>query len=95
MGIPTLTLPWETIASRGAARVNSALELDGMIAKDDEDFAQIGADIKNHMDEIRLLRQNLRKITLNSPICTGYKHYTETIEKCYRKAWENFCDNNS
>ncbi len=94
MGIPTLTLPWETIASKGAARVNTALEMDGMIAKDDEDFVQIGADIKNHMDEIRWLRQNLRKITLNSPICRGYKQYTETIEKCYVEIWQHFCNNN-
>lgn len=92
MGIATLTLPWETIASRAASRVNMALEMLGMIAKDEEDFVNIAADIKNHMDDIRWLRKHLRQITYNSQICQNYKKYTENIEEKYREIWQKFCN---
>ena len=92
MGLPTLTLPGETIASKGAARVNLALGLNEFIAKDEDDFAQKAAQIASDIQKLRYLRANLRKILKESYLYKDFRPYVEQIEQAYKRAWTEFCD---
>ena len=92
MGLPTLTLPKETISSKGSARVNLALGLNEFIAKDEDDFAKKASEIAQNIPKLRYYRENLRDILKNSYLFKDFKSYVENIEKAYRKAWIDFCD---
>ena len=92
MGVPVLTMPGETISSKGAARVNLALGLNDFIAKDEEDFAQKAYNIANDIDKLKYYRSNLRKILRESYLFNDYRPYVEHIEQAYKRAWAEFCD---
>ena len=92
MGLPTLTLPGETIASKGATRVNLALGLNDFIAKDEDDFALKAAQITNDIQKLRYLRSNLRNILKDSYLYKDFRPYVEHIEQAYKRAWAEFCD---
>lgn len=92
MGLPTLTLPRETISSKGTARVNLALGLNEFIANDEEDFAIKAANIANNIQRLRYYRANLRKTLKESYLYKDFRPYVEHIEQAYRRAWIEFCE---
>ena len=91
MGVPVLTTPGETIASKGTARVNKALGLKNFIAKNEKDYVKKAVKISKDIKKLRFLRNNLRQITEKSYICSGFKKYSAEFEKEYIKAWKKFC----
>ncbi|MBQ7450427.1 hypothetical protein IJS77_03345 [bacterium] len=94
MGLPTLTMPGETISSKGTARVNMALGLYDYIAANEEDFVQKAINIANNIDKLRYDRINLRKILRDSYLFNDYKAFSQEFEKAYKRAWTEFCDKN-
>ena len=91
MGVPTLTMPKDTIASKGTARVNKALGLNDFIAKNEKDYVKKAVKISHDIEKLKYYRQNLPTIVENSILCNDFKGYVKQIEKEYRKAWEKFC----
>ena len=91
MGVPVLTLPKDTIASKGTARVNRALGLNNFIAKDEKDYVKKAVKIASDIEKLRYYRKNLSGIVKKSVLCTGFREYTQKIEKEYTKAWKKFC----
>ena len=92
MGLPTLTMPGETISSKGTTRVNMALGLYEYIAANEDDFVQKAVDIANNIDKLRYYRVNLRKILKESYLFNEFRPYVEHIEQAYKRAWNEFCD---
>ena len=91
MGVPVLTMPCDTISSKGSARVNKALGLKKFIAKNEKDFVKKAVKIASDINNLRYLRQCLPSIVENSYLCKDFRPYVEKIEKEYRKAWKKFC----
>ena len=91
MGVPTLTMPGDTISSRGAARVNKAIGLKDFIAKNEKDYVKKASTITSNIEKLRYYRKNLPTIIENSILCTKFEKYTQEIEKEYKKAWRKFC----
>ena len=91
MGVPVLTLPGETIASKGTARVNKALGLNNFIAKNEKDYIKKAVKISSDIEKLRYYRKYLHGITRRSYLCNNFKKYTQEIEKQYIKAWKKFC----
>lgn len=94
MGVPVLTLPYETISAKGSARVNKAIGLDDFIATDEQDYVNKAVAATSNIDKLRWLRQNLRNIVSQSLLCNGYKEYTQEIEAGYEELWRNYCNGN-
>ncbi|WP_408532371.1 O-linked N-acetylglucosamine transferase family protein [Paraburkholderia fungorum] len=61
MGVPTLTLPGGSAASRGGAAIVSHLALEGFIASDPADFIEKGVDWANNLSTLAELRANMRE----------------------------------
>ena len=91
MGVPTLTLPKDTIAARGAARVNKAIGLDEFIADNENDYINKAVGLSSDIEMLKYYRKNLREIVLKSSLCNDFRNYVKEIENSYRKAWVNFC----
>ena len=95
MGLPTLTMPSETISSKGAARVNLALGLNEFIADNEEDFAAKAKAITDDIQKLRYYRANLRRILKESYLYGDFRPYVEHIEQAYKRAWSEFCEKES
>ena len=91
MGVPVLTMPSETIASKGTARVNKALGLNEFIAKNEKDYVKKAVKIAANIEKLRFYRKNLHGITRRSYLCNNFKDYTKELENQYIKAWKKYC----
>lgn len=91
MGVPTLTLPKDTIAARGTARVNKAIGLDEFIADNENDYINKAVGLSSDIEMLKYYRKNLREIVLKSSLCNDFRNYVKEIENSYKKAWVNFC----
>ena len=92
MGIPTLTMPKDTMASKGTARINKMLGLNEFIAKNEKDYIKKAIKLAHNIEKLRYYRQNLPTIVENSPLCDNFKEYVKQIENEYKKAWKKFCN---
>lgn len=61
MGLPTITLPGSTAASRGGPMALTQVGLDAFIAQDKEDFVQKGLYWASNLSELAELRTSLRE----------------------------------
>ncbi len=61
MGVPTLTLPGRSAASRGGAAITSPLALESFIASDPVDFVEKGVDWANNLSTLAELRARMRE----------------------------------
>ncbi|NMM00029.1 tetratricopeptide repeat protein [Paraburkholderia sp. RP-4-7] len=61
MGVPTLTLPGRSAASRGGAVTMSHLALEGFIASDPTDFVEKAVDWANNLSTLAELRARMRE----------------------------------
>lgn len=91
MGIPTLTLPGDTIAARGAARVNLTIGLNCLVADNESDYVEKALNLANDVNKLRFYRCNLRNIIANSPLCNDFSNWINDLEACYEKAWKEYC----
>ena len=94
MGVPVLTLPYETISAKGTARVNKAIGLEDFVATDERDYVNKAVAIASDIEKLRWLRQNLRTMVSQSILCNGFKEYTHAIETGYEKIWHDYCSGN-
>lgn len=90
MGVPTITMKGEGLQSNGAGTVNRACGLEDLTAASGEDYVKIAARLANDKDRLKYLRQNLRNIMINSPLCTNYKGFTQDLEDKYEKIWAEY-----
>ncbi len=61
MGVPTLTLPGETIPSRGGVTAMSHVGLDEFVARNEEDFVARGLAIAADLTALAELRAGMRE----------------------------------
>lgn len=92
MGVPILTLPGRTHASRVTASLLHRVGLDGWIADDEEDFLRIGAMAAQNALSLKELRMQLRERFLQSPLGNG-PLLASDLEQAYREMWQAYCRN--
>jgi predicted O-linked N-acetylglucosamine transferase (SPINDLY family) len=71
MGVPVITRPGETMASRWTASMLRAVGLDGFIAGSDDEYLAIACRWLEQPDSLAALRQTLRARVASSPLCDG------------------------
>ncbi|MDR1327422.1 MAG: hypothetical protein LBJ74_03350 [Heliobacteriaceae bacterium] len=90
MGIPVITLPGEGMQSKGTASVNKMLKLNELIAKDEEDFANIAAKLAKDKRRIERYRRDLRGILSRSKLRRDAEGLAKSVEDAYLRAWKEY-----
>jgi dTDP-4-amino-4,6-dideoxygalactose transaminase/predicted O-linked N-acetylglucosamine transferase (SPINDLY family) len=91
MGVPTLTLAGHTVPARSGASILGHVKLETFIANDKEDFIKKGVFWVKNLNELAVLRGQLRKCIQQSPqgqpglIAAG-------LEYALRAMWKRWCD---
>lgn len=90
MGVPTVTLAGNNMASRYSASFLHAVGLDDLITNSLEDYVAVAK--KLITDKVRLtqLRKTLRETMKNSELCDG-AGLTKALETFYQDAYSKFC----
>ena len=88
-GLPVLTCPGETFASRVAASLLRAAGLPELVAADIADYESRAIRLAGEPAELRPLRERLRA---ERPTCPAFDapRLVRDLERAYRRMWEDF-----
>jgi predicted O-linked N-acetylglucosamine transferase (SPINDLY family) len=90
MGVPTLCLEGDRLASRGAQALMAHLDLNNMIAADVESYVRQACYFADHLDELALLRHSLRE-RFNQSALSKPEDLALNLEKVFRQVWKRWC----
>ena len=88
MGVPVITVPGDTFASRHSLSHLTSLGLEHLAAFDKAQFVDIASNLSNDIHELDSLRKNLRQQMKSSPLCDG-KSFTSNFSKLISSIWEH------
>ncbi|CAN2041795.1 protein O-GlcNAc transferase [Candidatus Magnetomoraceae bacterium gMMP-15] len=87
MGIPIITLAGANHASRLGLSILTCSKLKVWIAQEPEEYVQKAVQLSGDIENLSVIRQNLRHYITSSPLCDG-KSFTLALEKIYRIMWQ-------
>ncbi len=90
MGVPVLTLPGATHASRVSASLLHQVGLDGWIARDEAHFLRIARAASAQPEALARRRASLRSAFLESSLSDGIG-LARALEEAYRSMWRRAC----
>ena len=90
MGVPVITWPGETFASRKGLSYLSRVGLKETIASDAQEYADIAVGLASDLDRLTRLRADLRSRMAASLLCDG-SQLAENLLAFLRSAWERWC----
>ncbi|KND61352.1 putative O-linked N-acetylglucosamine transferase, SPINDLY family [Candidatus Burkholderia verschuerenii] len=90
MGVPTLTMPGDLIASRGSTSVMSLAGLTDFVATDRADFVARGVAWAGKLNELAQIRSGMRERCMHSPF---FEQDTVAagLSRGIRKMWQRWC----
>ena len=90
MGVPTLTLAGDTVASRAGACILEHVGLGSFIATDDEDFVRKGTFLSNNIVQLAALRATMRQ-RLEASAIGKPALIADGLEQALRSMWQRWC----
>lgn len=90
MGVPVITAPGETFASRHSLSHLSIIGLPELVARDFDDYVKLAVGLANDVFRLADLRAELRRKMSSSPICDGEK-FAEGFAIIMRDIWRDWC----
>jgi len=90
MGVPTVTLPGETFASRHSMSHLSNAGLGDWVAADLEDYVKLAVAKASDLDALATLRAGLRARVKASPLCDAAR-FGRNLGAALRHAWTEWC----
>lgn len=90
MGVPTVTLPGETFASRHSLSHLSNVGLDDWVARDLADYERLAVAKAQDPGALARLRQGLRARVAASPLCDAPR-FGRSLAAALRFAWNEWC----
>jgi predicted O-linked N-acetylglucosamine transferase (SPINDLY family) len=91
MGVPVVTLPGETFASRHSLGHLSTVGLTETIARDADDYVEIACRLAADLPRLAALRVRLRGQMAGSPLCDG-KRFAANLLAVLSNAWQRRVD---
>ncbi|HKU01137.1 MAG TPA: tetratricopeptide repeat protein [Paraburkholderia sp.] len=92
MGVPTMTLPGYSMASRGSTGWLSHLGLeDAFVASDKDDFVRKCAALAADPEALATVRRELRQHCMQSPIVSA-STIANAASRALRTMWQRWCD---
>jgi predicted O-linked N-acetylglucosamine transferase (SPINDLY family) len=89
MGVPVLTLPGETAASRWTGAMLHALKLDCFIATSESEFVERATTLAASAGRLSDLRSSLRDRLAASPLCDGPRRARQ-LARLLRAVWRRY-----
>ena len=90
MGVPVLTLPGATPASRAGFGLLSAAGLPELVAHSEDEYLRIAAELAGDVPRLAQLRSTLRARVESSPLMDGPR-FARHVEHAYRQMWRRWC----
>lgn len=91
MGVPVVTFPGDTWASRHSlSYINAVGGLDEWIADSEDEYVNIAYAAAHNLEWLVDQRRHLRDQVLQSSLCQS-KIFTVGLEKAYRDMWKTWC----
>jgi predicted O-linked N-acetylglucosamine transferase (SPINDLY family) len=87
MGVPVITCPFETFASRHALSHLSNVGLTEMIAHNLDEYVELAVSLAGDLPRLAVLRAGLREQMAASPLCDG-KRFAGNLASALHDAWE-------
>jgi protein O-GlcNAc transferase len=91
MGLPVITLPRETFASRHSLSYLSSIGLSELAAADVERYVELAVDLANDVGRLAAMRSGLRARILASPLC-DVDRFTGNLAAALTTMWRRWCD---
>ena len=89
MGVPVITCPGETFASRDSFSHLSSLGLTETIARDLDEYVELAVSLAADLPRLAALRAGLRQRMAVSPLCDG-KRFASNLASLLRGMWEQW-----
>ncbi len=86
MGVPVVTCPGETFASRHGLSHLSNIGLTETIARDLDEYVQIAVSLAGDLPRLAAIRAGLRERVARSPLCDGQR-FAADIMAILRQVW--------
>jgi predicted O-linked N-acetylglucosamine transferase (SPINDLY family) len=90
MGVPVVTCPGETFASRHALSHMSAVGLQETIARDFDEYVELAVALASDRPRLAALRAALRQRVARSPLCDA-ERFTAALMERLRAEWRAWC----
>ena len=90
MGVPVISLIGNTHASRVSASILNRLDLNNLICRDIQEFAQQAKELSDNTTLRAKLNSNLRS-TMSKSSLMNEKQFTQEFTGALRKEWKNWC----
>jgi protein O-GlcNAc transferase len=90
MGVPILTLEGRSFISRQGVGLAMNVGLEGWIARDQDHYVELAIKHTDDLNELRLLRANLRTRLANSPILDSQR-FAAHFSTAMRDIWQRWC----
>ena len=91
MGVPTLTLPGQTVPGRSGLTAMSHVGLESYVATDKQDYVRRGAALASDLPALAALRSDLRARCQQSPMFHP-EVIAESATRAMRIMWRRWCD---
>jgi predicted O-linked N-acetylglucosamine transferase (SPINDLY family) len=91
MGVPVVTCPGETFASRHSLSHLSNVGLAETIAHDLDEYVKLAVALANDLPRLAALRAGLRQRMAASPLCDG-KRFATNLMSLLQDVWEQWTD---
>jgi protein O-GlcNAc transferase len=89
MGVPVITCPGETFASRHSLSHLSVMGLTESIAGDLDHYVELALSLANDLPRLASIRSNLRERMAGSPLCDG-KRFAANLARILRGVWQEW-----
>jgi predicted O-linked N-acetylglucosamine transferase (SPINDLY family) len=86
MGVPVMTCPGETFASRHSLSHLSNIGLTETIARDFDEYVELAVGLANDLERLTAIRARLRQQVATSPLCDGPR-FAANLMNLLRTAW--------
>ena len=91
MGVPVVTCPGATFASRHSLSHLSNVGLTQTIARDLDEYVELAASLAQDLPRLAEIRARLREQMAASPLCDGPR-FAMNLMSVLREAWRQWVD---
>ena len=91
MGVPVITCPGETFASRISLSVLSSVGLTETVAQNLPDYVELAAKLAQDLPRLANWRAGLREQMASSSLCDGPR-FTDNLMHELQAVWRQWCD---
>ena len=92
MGVPVITCPGETFASRHSLSHLSSVGLTETIARDLDEYVELAVSLAGDLPRLAVLRAGLRERMAASPLCDG-KRFARNLVSLLHDVWQRWVGN--